>query len=105
MATLVTASGARRAVTYGLLPLVTLGLTKALQSGEQISLSQATDGIKSEFHATDLVLGLLPLAMAVTGLCGAVPLGKLTDNAKRTRLVAIAAVLWAACMGGAALSV
>jgi MFS family permease len=99
------ASPARRAAVYGLAPLITLGLTQGLQSGEQISLSQALDGIKASFHATDLELSLLPLAMAVTGLLGAVPLGRLTDRSRRTRLVAVATVLWVACIFTAGLSV
>ena len=100
----VTSAAARRAVTYGLGPLLTLGLTQALQSGEQISLSQAADGIKAHFHTTDVLIGLLPLAMAATGLFGAIPMGRLTDTSRRTRLIAAATVLWAFCMAGVALS-
>lgn len=100
----VTAAPVRRAVAYSLGPLLTLGLTQALQNGEQISLSQAADGIKAHFHTTDLLIGLLPLAMAVTGLFGAIPMGRLTDTSRRTRLIAIATVLWAFCMAGVALS-
>jgi MFS family permease len=87
------------------MPLLALAATQAVQSGEQISLSQAVKGIKAEFHTTDLVLGLLPLAMAVTGVLASFPFGALTDRSRRTRLVAAAMVLWSACMGVAALSV
>ena len=100
-----TSAPSRRAVAYGLGPLMALSLTNGLQSGEQIGLSQAVDGIKASFHASDLQLGLLPLAMAVTGLLGAIPIGRLTDLSRRTRLVAIATLVWTAFMFGAGLSV
>ena len=94
-----------KAVRYGSMPLFALAMTQALQQGEQVSLSQALEGIRLEFGTSDFVLGLLPLAMAFSGILATIPLGTLTDRRRRTTLVAGSMVLWSAAMGVAGLSV
>ena len=77
-------------------------MTTALESGERQSLSQAVDGIhgiKHVFHVSDSAVGWLPFAMAIVGVLGAFPIGVLTDRVRRTWLLAIAMLVWTACMG------
>ena len=77
-------------------------MTTALESGERQSLSQAVDGIhgiKHVFHVSDSAVGWLPFAMAIIGVLGAFPIGVLTDRMRRTWLLAVAMVVWTACMG------
>jgi MFS family permease len=88
-----------RAVRYGWGPLVALAVTTALESGERQSLSQALHGIQDRFGVTDTALGVLPFAMAIVGVVGAVPIGVLADRARRTTLLAGAIVVWTVCMG------
>lgn len=93
------AIAARRAVRYGWMPLVALAGTVGLESGERQSLSQAIDGIQHQFHVSDTVAGAIPFAMAVVAIAGAIPIGILTDRAKRTTLMAVAMLIWTVCIG------
>lgn len=85
---------ARRAVTYGLMPVVALAMTVALESGERLALAQAIDGIQDEFGVGDRGIGVLASAMAVVGVVGAVPFGLLADRVRRTRLLGGAMAAW-----------
>ena len=91
----------RKATTYGLMPVVALALTVALESGERQSLAQAVDGIQAEFHVSDNAIGALAAAMAVVGMLGSIPIGLLADRLKRTRLLGGAMGIWT---GGMVLS-
>lgn len=90
------ASAVRR---YGAYPLVALAGTLALEGGERLSLAQAFDGIKDEFHVSDTALGGLAAAMVLVGVVGGLPMGVLADRWRRTWLLAIAMCIWTACMG------
>lgn len=92
---------ARRATTYGLMPVVALALTVALESGERQSLAQAVEGIQSEFGVSDGAVGALAAAMAVIGTAGSIPIGLLADRLRRTRLLGGAMGIWT---GGMVLS-
>src|SRR4051812_39929196 len=90
-------SGTVRA--YGAYPVIALGATVAVEQGERLSLSQAFDGIKSEFHVSDTMLGGLAAAMVLVGVVGGVPMGVLADRWRRGLLLAIALTIWTVCMG------
>lgn len=94
-------SVARKATAYGLMPVVALALTVALESGERQSLAQAVDGIQSEFSVSDNAIGALAAAMAVVGTLGSIPIGLLADRLRRTRLLGGAMGIWT---GGMVLS-
>lgn len=83
---------------YGAIPLVVLAGTVALESGERLSLSQAVDGLKAEFHLSDTALGFIPAAMILIGLVGAFPFGFLADRVRRTALLATGMGIWSVCM-------
>src|SRR5687767_8247134 len=89
---------------YGAFPLVALGSTLALESGERLSLGQAFDGIQAEFGVSDTALGGLVAAMVIVGVAGGIPIGILADRWRRNLLLAIAMVAWTACMGLSALA-
>jgi predicted MFS family arabinose efflux permease len=84
---------------YGAFPVVALAGTVALEQGERLSLSQALDGIQADFDVTDAALGWLGAAMVLIGVAGSIPFGALADRWRRTTLMAIAMVVWTACMG------
>src|ERR1700737_3452514 len=88
-----------KVVRYGWMPLIALGATVALESGERQSLAQAVDGIQKSFHVSDFQISLLPFAMALVGVVGGFPIGVLTDRVRRTALIGIAIVIWTVCMG------
>lgn len=91
-------AGAGRAVRYGATPLVVLASTVALEQGERLSLSQAFDGLKSEFGVSDTALGLLSAAMILVGLVGAFPFGFLADRVRRTALLGGGMAVWSGAM-------
>jgi predicted MFS family arabinose efflux permease len=84
---------------YGAFPVVALAGTIALEQGERLSLSQALDGIQDEFAVSDTALGFLAAAMVLIGVAGSIPFGVLADRWRRVTLMAIAMVVWTACMG------
>jgi hypothetical protein len=71
-----TATGSsRRGVAYGPLPVVVLGATLAIEAAERMALAQAVEGIQAEFGISDTAVGLLPAAMIVVGVLGALGRG------------------------------
>jgi predicted MFS family arabinose efflux permease len=90
---------ARRAVVYGSMPVVALAATVMLETGERGSLSQAVDGIQSQFHVSDFWIGALPSAMALIGAFGSIPFGALADRTRRVFLLAGAMAIWTLVMG------
>src|SRR4029079_4508343 len=93
-----------RAVRYGAYPLVALAATVMLETGERGSLSQAVDGIQSQFGVSDFWIGALPAAMTLVGVFASIPFGPLADHVRRTYLLAVAMVVWTAVMGFSALA-
>ncbi len=94
----------KKATTYGLMPVVALALTVAIESGERQSLAQAVEGIQSEFSVGDNAIGALAAAMAVVGVLGSIPIGLLADRLRRTRLLGGAMAMWTGGMVFSALA-
>ncbi len=94
----------RRGVTYGLLPVVALAATVAVEAGERQSLAQAVDGIQSEFGISDTAIGALPAAMIVIGVLGSLVIGVLADRSRRTRLLGGAMAAWTVGMVASAVA-
>lgn len=93
------ASGvARRAVSYGWIPLLALAATVALESGERQSLAQAVEDLQDDFGVSDLAISVIPFAMALVGGIGAIPFGHLADRYRRTVLLAGAMAIWTVSM-------
>ena len=95
---------AKRAAAYGSMPLLALAATVMLESGERASLSQAADGIQSQFHVSDFWIGALPVSLTVIGVFGSIPFGHLADRTKRTLLLAGAMAVWTLVIGVSALA-
>lgn len=89
----------RPAARYGAFPIVALGATLMLEQGERQSLAQAFDGIRDTYGVSDTMLGALAAGMVLIGVVGGMPIGALADRWRRTTLLAIAMVIWTACMG------
>jgi predicted MFS family arabinose efflux permease len=86
-------------VRFGAYPVVALGATLMLEQGERLSLAQAFDGIRADFHVSDTALGALAAAMVLVGVVGGIPIGALADSWHRVTLLVIAMVIWTTCMG------
>ncbi|MEY2468890.1 MAG: hypothetical protein QOF21_1588, partial [Actinomycetota bacterium] len=84
---------------YGAFPVIALGSTLTLEQGEKLSLAQAFDGIRNEFHVSDTALGALAAAMVLVGVIGGLPIGALADRWRRGTLLTIAMIVWTTCMG------
>jgi MFS family permease len=85
-------------------PLAALATITMVAQGDQSSLGQAVNGIQHQFHASDELLGLIPLLMACAGSLGSIPIGMLADRHKRTLLLGGVCVLWAVSMGAGVLA-
>src|SRR5260370_6091104 len=90
-------------VPAALVPLAALAATTMLAQGDQSSLAQGVTGIQRQFGASDQLVGLIPVAMAVCAGIGAIPVGVLADRAKRTWLLGVVCAVWTAAMGAGAL--
>ena len=91
--------GSDTPIRYGAFPVVALGATLLLEQGERLSLAQAFDGIRADFHVSDTGLGALAAAMVLVGVVGGIPIGVLADRWRRVTLLVIAIAIWTACMG------
>ncbi|MGH9083886.1 MAG: MFS transporter [Acidimicrobiales bacterium] len=91
--------GSDTPIRYGAFPVVALGATLLLEQGERLSLAQAFDGIRADFHVSDTALGALAAAMVLVGVVGGIPIGVLADRWRRVTLLVIAIAIWTACMG------
>lgn len=89
----------RATVTYGSFPLIALAASQFIQAGEMQSLGFAVDGIQGAFGVSNFTVALIPFAMSVVGIAGAVPFGILADRRRRTVLLAIGTLIWTAAMG------
>lgn len=86
------------------IPVIALAATVGVEAGERQALAQAIDGIQGEFGVSDLAIGVLPAAMTIVGVLGAIPIGILADRRRRTRLLALAMGVWAAAMAAGAVA-
>lgn len=80
-------------------PVVALAGTQMVEQGERLSLSQALDGIKTDFGVSDGALGAIAIATSVVGALGALPFGWLADRWRRPLLLGGAMAIWTVCMG------
>jgi MFS family permease len=93
------ATAVRETVAYGTFPLIALASTQFVHAGEMQSLGFAVDGIQKAFGVSNFEVALIPIAMAVVGIAGAVPFGILADRRRRTLLLALGTLIWTAAMG------
>ena len=89
----------RAALTYGTFPLVALASGQFVHAGEMQSLGFAVDGIQDAFGVSNFAVALIPFAMSVIGVAGAVPFGILADRRRRTTLLALGTLIWTLAMG------
>jgi predicted MFS family arabinose efflux permease len=89
----------RRVMTFLLLVFV-------LDYADRALVGALGPTLKRVFHFGNGELGLLAAAFAIVGAIATIPFGMLTDHVKRTLLLAISLLVWAAAVGitGAAIS-
>src|SRR5579884_1741680 len=83
-----------------------LAAALAAPGADFATLSATADNLKRAFHVGNTGIGLLVSVTSLAAAAGTIPIGVLTDRVRRTRLLAISILGWAASMlfAGAATS-
>ena len=86
--------------------IVLLAAALGLQGADFGTVSATATNLQRVFGVNNTAIGLLTSVTALAGALGTIPVGVLTDRARRTRLLAISIGLWAVAMffAGAAAS-
>jgi predicted MFS family arabinose efflux permease len=92
------ADPARRAAVVALASLL------ALDAADRTALGALAPALKSEFGIGNTQIGLLASVFAVVGALATLPIGILTDRARRITIIVVSVLLWCAATGVAALA-
>jgi predicted MFS family arabinose efflux permease len=84
--------------------VVLLAGALALSDADLATVGAVASELERNLHISDVQVGLLATATALTGAVATLPIGALTDRVPRVRLLMISVLLWAAAMVAAALS-
>lgn len=86
--------------------VLVLGAALGLPGADFATLSATADNLEHTFHVGNTGIGLLVSVTSLAAAAGTIPIGVLTDRTRRTRLLAISVLGWAAAMlfAGAATS-
>ena len=76
----------------------------ALSDADLATVGAVASELERSLHISDVQVGLLATATALTGALATLPIGALTDRVPRVRLLMISVILWAAAMIAAAVS-
>ena len=90
-------SDRRHRVAIGVLAAVL-----ALDGADRTALGALAPALKAEFHIGNTEIGLLASAFAIVGALAIVPIGILTDRARRVTILVVCVGIWCAAMGVAA---
>ena len=74
----------------------------ALDGADRTALGALAPALKAEFHIGNTEIGLLASAFAVVGALAIVPIGILTDRARRVTILLVCVGIWCVAMGVAA---
>ena len=77
----------------------------ALDGADRTALGALAPALKAEFHIGNTEIGLLASAFAVVGALAIVPIGILTDRARRVTILLVCVGIWCVAMGVAAAAV
>jgi predicted MFS family arabinose efflux permease len=86
--------------------VLVLAAALALPGADFATLSATAGNLEQAFHVNNTSIGLLVSVTSLAAAVGTIPIGVLTDKTRRTRLLAISILGWAAAMlfAGAATS-
>jgi predicted MFS family arabinose efflux permease len=82
--------------------VVTLAAVLALDGADRTALGALAPALKAEFGIGNAAIGLLASAFAVVGALAIVPIGILTDRARRVTILVVCIGIWCLAMGVAA---
>ncbi|MGH8205819.1 MAG: MFS transporter [Steroidobacteraceae bacterium] len=78
--------------------ILVLAAVLGLVDADLATVSAVADELKSAFHITNTQIGLLLSTVAYSTAAATLPLGQLADRISRTRILIVAAALWALAM-------
>jgi predicted MFS family arabinose efflux permease len=82
--------------------LVALGAVLALDAADRSALGVLAPALKDAFHIGNGTIGLLASVFSIVGGIATLPIGILTDRARRVLILAVSVLVWSAAMGVAA---
>ena len=92
----VTSDGSHRVTIFVLASVL------ALDGADRTTLGALAPALKAEFHIGNTEIGLLASAFAIVGALAIVPIGILTDRARRVTILLVCVGIWCVAMGVAA---
>jgi predicted MFS family arabinose efflux permease len=82
--------------------VIALAAVLALDGADRTVLGALAPALKAEFHVGNTAIGLLASAFAIVGAIAIVPIGILTDRARRITILVVCIGIWCLAMGVAA---
>ena len=82
--------------------LMALGAVLALDAADRSALGVLAPALKDYFHIGNGTIGLLASVFSIVGGLLTIPIGVLTDRARRVTILVVSIVIWSAAMGVAA---
>jgi predicted MFS family arabinose efflux permease len=82
--------------------LVALAAVLALDGADRTALGALAPALMAEFNIGNAAIGLLASAFAIVGAIAIVPIGVLTDRARRVTILVVCISIWCVAMGVAA---
>jgi predicted MFS family arabinose efflux permease len=82
--------------------LLALGSVLALDAADRSALGVLAPALKGYFHIGNGTIGLLASVFSIVGALATIPIGILTDRARRVTILLVSIVIWSAAMGLAA---
>src|SRR3954462_13140296 len=82
--------------------ILVLASVLALDGADRTALGALAPALKAEFHIGNTEIGLLASAFAVVGALAIIPIGILTDRARRITILVVCIGIWCVAMGFAA---
>src|SRR5689334_8867596 len=82
--------------------VVALAAVLALDGADRTALGALAPALMAEFNVGNAAIGLLARACAVVGALAIVPIGILTDRARRIAILVVCIGIWCLAMGLAA---
>ena len=84
--------------------IVVLACILALDSADKGAVGAMAPQLEAAFHIGNLEIGILSTVSSLVGALATLPMGVLTDRTRRTRLLTISIVIWAAAEAASGLS-
>jgi predicted MFS family arabinose efflux permease len=85
--------------------VVALAAVLALDGADRTALGALAPSLKDQFDIGNTEIGLLASAFAVVGALAIVPIGILTDRARRVTILVVCVAIWCCAMGVAAAAI